>query len=122
LPLHLVLEYNAADDNGYSSGELAHEAEGGRRSCIILRRNQSLQGDERGQKVGSCNKPREDVEYDNSGPVRLGREIDEEADTESHKEKAYTDGFDIVPCFIDKDAGADRGEGEGEDEWKEIDT
>ena len=50
---HLVLEYDAADNDGHGSGEIAGKAKGGGRSGNVAWADLCLEGDEGGLEVGS---------------------------------------------------------------------
>ncbi len=120
--LHAVLEDDAADDDGDGGGEVADEAEGGGGGGDVLGRDEGLQGDEGGLEVRADADAGDDLEDDDAGPGRVGREVDEEAEAEGHEGHAGPDGGEVLARLADEDADGGGHEGEGEDEGEEVET
>ena len=62
------------------------------------------------------------MEGEDAAPGGGVGEVDVEAETDGHKEDAEVDGGQVLACFLDEDADDDGGEGEGDDEGKEVDA
>lgn len=119
---HAVLEDDAADDDRDGGGEVAHEAEHGRRGGDVAGRDFRLERDQGGLEVGAHAETGDDLEWEDAAPGAGGGDVDVEAEADGHEDHAEPDRGEVFASLLDEDASDDGGEGEGQDIREKVDA
>lgn len=100
-----VLVDDCAEDDGDGGGDLSDETE--RRGCggHVARMNVGLESDEGGLEERAGSGTGDDLVDDEARPGRVGFEVDEKAETESHEDESCNYEFVVAAGDLDQDPG-----------------
>ena len=117
-----VLEDDAANDDGDGCCEVAHEAKGCCGGCNVSGVDLGLEGYQGRLEVRPDANTCYDLVDDDSSPGGLGREVNEETESQGHEKHAEPNRRQISACLLDENPSSGGHEREGENEWEEIDS